>query len=77
MCIFGFLAYFDYCTLSGWTKNAPLIHPPTIIPIATISTDECYQAWNDYAGRGNKICTRNDYNHSCPVRSFKLPTKIL
>ena len=63
-----YVAYFDNCTIAGWKKRNAKIQPTmAVIPIETISTGQCFQAWNEYAETGHKICTRNDPKISCKV----------
>ena len=59
------VAYFDKCTLHGFTKGN--MESPSIIPISVISAGECYSAWKTYSETGNHICTRNDFNQTCFV----------
>ena len=68
-----YVAYFDNCTIAGWKKRNAKIQPTmAVIPIETISTGQCFQAWNEYAETGHKICTRNDPKISCPVLNILL-----
>ena len=68
-------AYFDNCTLYGWPNGTFLLEDlnnkyyKKLIsnPIPTISTGECFKAWNTFAEVGHHICTRNDYNQTCSV----------
>ena len=54
------------------------MQPAMAIPIETISTGQCFQAWNEYAETGHKICTRNDPKISCPVNSlYILHTSVI
>ena len=74
-------AYFDNCTLYGW-PNGTFLNEKwengtwisnhyyeylVSTPIPTISTGECFKAWNTFAEVGHHICTRNDYDETCSV----------